>query len=79
MKSIQGHLRQHLQWVPTSNVLHLPLYIGALLNNLSKKQINQVQDVSHKVTLLLPNSLTQEMDGLFKYYNNRTGFVRALS
>ena len=37
------------------------------LNILSKAQINKVQDVSQKVTLLRPNSITKAMDGLFKY------------
>ena len=43
-----------------SSVLRCTLII------LSKAQINQVQDVSQKVTLLRPNSVTKAMDGLFK-------------
>ena len=49
------------------------------LNILSKAQINQVQDVSQKVTLHRPNSITKAMDGLFKYNGNRASFARALS
>ena len=37
------------------------------LNILSKAQINQVQDVSQKVTLYRLNSISKAMDGLFKY------------
>ena len=37
------------------------------LNILSKSQINQVQDVSQKVALHRPNSITKAMDGFFKY------------
>ena len=37
------------------------------LNILSKAQLNQVQDVSQKVTLHHPNSHSIAMNGLFKY------------
>ena len=39
----------------------------------------QVQDVSQKVTLHHPNSITKAMVGLFKYNRNRALFARALS
>ena len=49
------------------------------LDILSKAQINPVQDVSQKITLHRPNSITKGMDGLFKYDENRVLFARALS
>ena len=58
MKSVQEHLRQLLQMVPTSKMLQLTLCIDALFNILSKVQINHVHDVSQKFTLLSPNSFT---------------------
>ena len=41
------------------------------LNILSKVQINEVQDVSQKVTFHRPISITKAMGGLFKYNRNR--------
>ena len=49
------------------------------LDILSKAQINPVQDASLKVTLHHPNSITEAMDGLFKYNEDRANFARALS
>ena len=49
------------------------------LNILSKVQMNQVQDVSQKVTLHRSYSITKAMDGLFKYNGNRAWLARALS
>ena len=43
MKSIQEHLRQLLQTVPTSKMLQVPLCLDAFFD-LSKAHINQVQD-----------------------------------
>ena len=58
MKSIQEHLRQLLQTVPTFEMLRQSLCIDTLLKLFSKAQINQVEDVSQKLTLHRPNSLT---------------------
>ena len=68
IKSIQEHLRQRLQTVPTSYMLQFPLHS---LKILRKAQINQVQDVSQKVTMRRPYSITKAMDALFKYNGNR--------
>ena len=38
---------------------------------LSKAQVNQVQNVSQKLTLHRPNSIIKAMDVLFKYNRNR--------
>ena len=50
MKSIQEHLRQLLQTVPTSKMLQVPLRLDAIFEHF-KQIINEVQDVSQKVTL----------------------------
>ena len=71
MKSIQEHLRQLLQMVSTSKMLQDPLCLDALFEHFKQAQINQVQDVSQKVTLHRPNSIPKAMDGLFKYNRNR--------
>ena len=74
MKSIQEYLRQLLQTIPTSKTLQVPLCLDALFEHFKpalKAQINQVEDVSQKVTLHRPNSIAKAMDGLFKYNGNR--------
>ena len=72
MKIIQEHLCKLLQTIPTSKMLQFPLCLDALFvcldalfGHLSKAQIKQVQDVSQKVTLHRPYSITKATDGLF--------------
>ena len=48
------------------------------LNILSKPQINEVQDVSQKIMLHSPNSITKAVFGLFKHNGNHAWFTRAL-
>ena len=71
MKSIQEHLCQLLQTDSTSKMLQVALCLDVLFEHLSKAQINQVQDVSQKITLHRPTSITKGMYGLFKYNGNR--------
>ena len=66
MKIIQEHLRQLLQTIPTSKMLQVHLCFDALFGHFKQAQINQVQDVSQKVTFHRPTSVTKAMDGLFK-------------
>ena len=51
-------------------MLHVPLCLDAHFEHFKQAQISQAQDVSQKVTLHCPNSITKAMDGLFKYYRN---------
>ena len=52
-------------------MLQVPLCLDALFEHFSKAQINQVQDVSQKVTLNHPNLIIKAMDGWFTYIRNR--------
>ena len=79
MKSIQEHLRQLPQTDPTSNMLQVALCLDVLFEHFKQSWINQVQDVSQKITLHRPNPGAKAMDGLFKYIGNRAWFARALS
>ena len=72
MKSIQEHFSNGSNIQDAAVKLH-SLYI------LSKVQINQVNDVSQKVTLHHPNSLIKAMYFLFNYNGNRAWFAHALS
>ena len=47
----------------SSNFSKLFPQVPLSLNILSQEQLNQVQDVSHKVTLRRPKSITKAMDG----------------
>ena len=78
MKSIQEHPRQLLQTVPASKMLQVPLCLDALFEHFSKAWINQVQDVSQKVTLHHPYSITKVIDGLSKYKGNCARFASVL-
>ena len=71
MKSNHEYLPKLLQTVPTSKMLQVILCLDALFEHFKQSQINQVQDVSQKVTLYRPNLITKAMDGLFKYNRNR--------
>ena len=51
-------------------MLQVHLCLDALFEHF-KQSANKVQDVSQKVTLNRPNSITKAMDGLFKYIRNR--------
>ena len=62
MKSIQEHLRQLLQMVPTSSMLQVHLCLYALLEHF--KQSPRCQSK----TYIAP---TKAMDGLIKYMYNR--------
>ena len=77
MKSIQEHLRQLLQTVPAFKMLQVPLCLDALFEHLRQSANKPIQDVSQKVTLHLPNSITKGMDGLFKYimHNKLSNFL----
>ena len=67
IKSIQEHLRQLLQTVPTSKKLQAPLCLNALFEHFKQSANKLSLGVSQKVTLHRPNSITKAMDGLFKY------------
>ena len=71
MKVVEKNLRQFLQMVPLSKMLQLTLRIDALFEIFIKAQVNNDKYISQKTTLCRPNSLTKEMDGLFKYIDNR--------
>ena len=71
IKSIQEHLSQLLQTVPTSKMLQVPLCLDALFE-LLKQSVNKPSlDVSQKFALHRPNSTPKAMYGLFKFYGNR--------
>ena len=57
---------------PTSKMLHLSLCIGALFEHFSKAQLNEIQNVSQKVTLHCPYLLPMAVNDydLFKYNEN---------
>ena len=68
MKSIQEHLRQLFQTVPTSKILKVPLCFDAFFEHFKQ---SKVQDVSQKIPLHRPISITKAVNGLFKFYGNR--------
>ena len=47
-------------------MLHVPLCLDALFEHFKQSAIKPSLDVSQKVTLRHPNSITKAMDGLFK-------------
>ena len=71
MKSIQEHLRQLFQTVPTSMMQQVPLCLGGLFEHFKQNANKPSLAVHQKVVLHRPNSITKAMDGLFKYDGNR--------
>ena len=64
MKSIQEHLRQLLQTVPTPKVLWAPLCLDALFEQPSPRY--QSNNTLHR-----PYLFAKAMDGFLKYNGNR--------